>query len=288
MLIVKHAGLRMEKIKLAYIWSFRNAAADKAGQYIPYKNGQRYMMSPLEYLVSALNHAPLGDIYDLVGIINDDDPTLPRDCKKIEDYGFTPQKDYPWFYPPDLRVQGRLVSDLLISVPSHYRHLPLGDERRLPGKSLFERELLEALLDLQADVVVLDGLLVILDELVRPGSIYDRRIFNIHPGITRVESTYVRRGAYATWDALYGARGLKVVDWESKAVVKAPPINRTGASFHYVDTGIDSGEVLVDLLGTDIEPEDTILELRWNNFSKSLLPLLVSGLVEASKVCKRL
>lgn len=246
------------------------------------------MMSPIEHLVSALNHTPLGDMYDLVGIINDDDPTLPRDCQKVEDYGFTPQKGCPWFYPPDLRVQGRLVNDLLISVPSHYRHLPLGDEKRLLGKSLFEHELLDVLLELQADVVVLDGLLVILDELVRSGSIYERRVFNIHPGITRVESPYVRRGAYATLDALYGAKGLKVVDWESKTVVQVPVINRTGASFHYVDAGIDSGEVLVDIVGTDIDPDDTILELRWNNFNKSLLPLLVRGLEEVGKVCKRL
>ncbi len=27
----------MKKRKLAYIWSLRNAAADKAGQYVPYR-----------------------------------------------------------------------------------------------------------------------------------------------------------------------------------------------------------------------------------------------------------
>jgi folate-dependent phosphoribosylglycinamide formyltransferase PurN len=57
-----------------------------------------------------------------------------------------------------------------------------------------------------------------------------------------------------------------------------PPVNKTGASFHYVDNGIDSGEVIFDVLETDIDVNDTILELRWNNFHKSLFPALEGGL----------
>jgi folate-dependent phosphoribosylglycinamide formyltransferase PurN len=56
------------------------------------------------------------------------------------------------------------------------------------------------------------------------------------------------------------------------------PVRKTGASFHYVDNGIDSGEVIVDVLATDIDPADTILELRWHNFNKSLFPALHRGL----------
>ncbi|XOM73826.1 N(5)-hydroxyornithine transformylase PvdF, partial [Pseudomonas aeruginosa] len=41
---------------------------------------------------------------------------------------------------------------------------------------------------------------------------------------------------------------------------------------HYVDNGIDSGEVFHDVLKTKISPDDTILELRWNNFNDSLFP----------------
>ena len=39
----------------------------------------------------------------------------------------------------------------------------------MAGKRDFERRLYETLVELRAEVVVLDGLLVILDELVRPG-----------------------------------------------------------------------------------------------------------------------
>jgi len=125
---------------------------------------------------------------------------------------------------------------------------------------------------------VIDGLLVILDALVRPGAPYFRRIVNIHPGITRSDSPYERRGAHATLDALYGARGLRVTCWDTLATQPVPVVDMTGASFHYVDTGIDSGEVIVDVLNTPIDPDDTILELRWNNFNKSLFPALSEGL----------
>jgi len=55
-------------------------------------------------------------------------------------------------------------------------------------------------------------------------------------------------------------------------------VDMTGASFHYVDNGIDSGEVVFDVLDTPIAPDDTILELRWNNFNNSLFPALEQGL----------
>ncbi|MEN1471561.1 N(5)-hydroxyornithine transformylase PvdF, partial [Pseudomonas aeruginosa] len=52
----------MTKRKLAYIWSLRNAAADKAGQQVAYKGELRYMKSPLEFLAESLNRtAPGGE-----------------------------------------------------------------------------------------------------------------------------------------------------------------------------------------------------------------------------------
>jgi len=268
----------MPKAKLVYILSLRNAAADKAGQFIDYKGEPRYMKSPLEYLAEALDNTPLGDAYSLEGIVFDDDAQSPRDQAALADYGFAWSAERKWIFPQDLRAQGRLLREMLHPVPSAYRRLPLNAPERAAGKSAFERALLDKLLTLRADAVVLDGLLVILDELVRPGSRFYRKIVNIHPGITRLESPFQRRGAYATLDALHGAQGLKVVDWQTMAKVRTPPILKTGASLHYVDNGIDSGEVIYDVLGTDIAPDDTILELRWNNFNRSLFPALHQGL----------
>ncbi|AOJ10266.1 formyltransferase family protein [Burkholderia mayonis] len=268
----------MAKKKLVYIWSLRNAAADKAGQQVDYQGGTRYMKSVLESLVDALNDTELGDAYSLERVIYDDDAGSPLDREKLAEYGFAYQPGKRWFYPPELRVQGRLVNDLLLAIPSEYRREPFDSPARTAGKHVFEHRLREALDELEADLVVLDGLLVILDELVRPGAPYCRRIVNIHPGITRAESPYERRGACATLDALYGARGQKVVDWKTRATVPVEPIRMTGASFHYVDNGVDSGEVIHDVLNTEIGEHDTILELRWNNFNRSLFPALHEGL----------
>ncbi|GAA5787394.1 N(5)-hydroxyornithine transformylase PvdF [Chitiniphilus shinanonensis] len=268
----------MSKTKLVYIWSLRNAAADQAGRYIAYKGEQRYMPSPLEHLAHLLNDTWLGDVYTLAGVIHDDDEHLPRDRERLGDYGFSPRPGAPWFYPAGLTVQGRPLETLRHAVPSSYRRHPPGAPERGPGKHDFERRLHDRLVALGAELVVLDGLLIILDELVRPGADFARRIVNIHPGITRPDSPFQRRGAYATLDALYGARGLRVDDWATLRTVPAPRIPMTGASFHYVDNGIDSGEVIVDVLDTHIDPADTILELRWNNFNRSLFPALAQGL----------
>jgi folate-dependent phosphoribosylglycinamide formyltransferase PurN len=268
----------MTKKNLVYVWSLRNAAADKAGQAVAYKDHTRYMKSVLEFLVGSLNDTPLGEAYNLVGVVYDDDEQNPRDRQLVADYGFAYQPWRQWLYPANLQVQGQRVNDLLLSVPSTYRRLPRGSAEHIAGKQDFERRLHDTLVELKADIVVLDGLLVILDELVRPGAPFARRIMNIHPGITRLESPYERRGAYATWNALYGARGQTVVDWATKAATPSEPLYLTGASFHYVDNGIDSGEVFHDVLKTEISPDDTILELRWNNFNNSLFPALHEGL----------
>jgi folate-dependent phosphoribosylglycinamide formyltransferase PurN len=270
----------MPKTKLVYIWSLRNAAADRAGQFIDYKGERRYMKSPLEHLAEALDSTPLGDAYSLEAVICDDDEGSARDCEKIAGYGFKRVPGQPWFYRETLTVQGRPLDDLLRAVPSTYRRLPLGAADRPAGKRDFEARLRQVLDETGAELVVLDGLLVILDELVRPGAPYFRKIVNIHPGITRLESPYERRGATATLDALYGARGQKVVDWNTMQTRPIPVVDMTGASFHYVDNGIDSGEVIADVLNTRIDPADTILELRWNNFNNSLFPALCKGLAQ--------
>lgn len=272
--------ITMQKKKLVYIWSLRNAAADKAGQQVAYKDGTRYMKSVLESLVEALNQTELGQMYSLEKVIYDDDAELAIDREKLKEYGFSYEPGKRWFYPPDLQVQGRPVNELLLAIPSAYRRHGMQAPERVAGKSAFEKHLLDTLLELDADIVVLDGLLIILDELVRPGSLFHRKIVNIHPGVTRLESPYERRGAYATLDALYGARGQKVVNWQTMETVPVKPLYMTGASFHYVDNGIDSGEVIHDVLKTEIDKQDTILELRWNNFNRSLFPALHEGLVK--------
>lgn len=265
--------------RLVYLMSLRNAAADQAGQWVMCRGQRCYMKSPLEYLVEQLEQTALGRYYTLEGVIYDDVPGHARDMEKVRGYGFAPGEGEHWICPPDMQVQGRALRDLMENLPSSYRALPAADVAgRAAGKAEFERRLEARLLALQADLVVVDGLILILDALVRPGAVFHDRVFNIHPGITRADSPYERRGATATFDALYGARGQKVLNWQTMESRPVTPLYRTGASFHVVDGGIDSGPVLWDVLATPIGADDTILELRWKNFHQSLFPALSQGL----------
>jgi len=277
--MVDRDGDKVKK-RLVYIWSLRNAAADRAGQQIAYKGGTRYMKSVLESLVEALETTVLGDLYSLETIIFDDDSGYAADGEKLREYGFVAGNSAHWFFPPQLEIQGRSVASLMQGVPSSYRRYAKDDPRRLAGKASFEARVQQALVEARADVVLLDGLLIILDTLIRPKAVFHNRIVNIHPGITSAASPYRRRGAHATWDALYGARGMKVIDWQTMQTQPVPVCDRTGASLHYVDAGIDSGEVIHEALHTTIAPDDTILELRWNNFNHSLFPVMRQGLAK--------
>ncbi|MGC3765376.1 N(5)-hydroxyornithine transformylase PvdF, partial [Pseudomonas aeruginosa] len=79
-------------------------------------------------------------------------------------YGFANRRGQQWYYPADLQVQGKSLNDLLLSVPSSYRRYPRGTPEHVAGKCDYERRLHDTLVELGADVLVLDGLLVILDE----------------------------------------------------------------------------------------------------------------------------
>jgi len=275
----------MGKLKLVYVCSLRNAAADMAGRRIAYKHETRYMTSPLEHLVTQLNCSDLGELYELTGVIFDDDLTHSLDSQKLQDYGTSRVAcNGAWVYPETLKVGNKLVDELLCCVPSSYRKLPKGSQAWRDGKQDFEQRLESKLDELDADVVLLDGLIVILDQLASDDSAYAQRIVNIHPGITQEKSAYQRRGATATLDALYGAQGKKVINWQTMEMVNVEARDKTGASLHYVDQGIDSGPVIYDVLNTQISPEDTIFELRWNNFQQSLFPAMIQGLHELAKV----
>ena len=131
----------MAQKNLVYIGSLRNAAADNAGQYIEYKGEKRYMKSPLEYLVESLNQTALGDCYSLKGIIFDDHESVPKDCKKLEEYGFSRHPDKKWFYPHNLMLQNKPLEEITYAVPSAYRRFPMGSAERITGKSDFEQRL---------------------------------------------------------------------------------------------------------------------------------------------------
>ena len=129
----------MSKKKLVYLFSLRNAAADLAGQQVPYKGELRYMPAPLEYLVEQLNTTGLGDKWSLEAVIYDDDPDSPRDQERLGEFGFKPHAGGLWIYPENLSVQGVPLDALLETIPSSYRKLPLAHPSRPQGKQDFEK-----------------------------------------------------------------------------------------------------------------------------------------------------
>ena len=97
--------------------------------------------------------------------------------------------------------------------------------RAYESREAFHQALLQALRDSQADLVVLAGCLVVIPEcIIRE---YEGRMINIHPSLI---PSFCGTGFY----------GLKVHEEALKRGVKV-----TGATFHFVDEGTDTGPILL-------------------------------------------
>ena len=97
--------------------------------------------------------------------------------------------------------------------------------KEYPDPEQFDRALLAALQDSQADLVVLAGCLVVIPQIVVDA--YPNRIINIHPALI---PSFCGTGYYGlgVHEAVL-ARGVKV----------------TGATVHFVDGGTDTGPILL-------------------------------------------
>ena len=107
----------------------------------------------------------------------------------------------------------------------------------------FNRALLEKLNELQADLVVLAGFLVVIpEEMIR---VYRNRIININPSLIPAFCGTGYYGLKVHEAAL--ARGVKIV----------------GATVHFVDEGTDTGPIILQK-AVEVEEEDTpkILQQR--------------------------
>lgn len=103
-------------------------------------------------------------------------------------------------------------------------------------RETFNRAFLEKINELNPDLIILAGFLVILPEdMIR---VYRNRIINIHPSLI---PSFCGTGYY----------GLKVHE-----AALARGVKITGATVHFVDEGTDTGEILIQK-AVDILPEDT-------------------------------
>lgn len=111
------------------------------------------------------------------------------------------------------------------------------------GRERFNEALLQALLELQPDLVVLAGCLVVIPEKLVDA--FEGRIINIHPSLI---PAFCGTGYY----------GLKVHEEALRRGVKV-----TGATVHFVDKGTDTGPILLQK-AVEVQPGDTpeILQRR--------------------------
>ncbi len=111
------------------------------------------------------------------------------------------------------------------------------------GREQFNEELLKQVDALKADLIVLAGYLVRIPEAMVHA--YSHRIINIHPSLI---PSFCGVGYY----------GLKVHEAVLEKGVKV-----TGATVHYVDEGMDTGEIIAQK-AVEVQPGDTpeILQRR--------------------------
>ena len=139
-------------------------------------------------------------------------------------------------------------------------------QKRLSGPEKFDRALLKALRESGAELVVLAGCLVVIDESIVKA--YPNRIINIHPALI---PSFCGTGYY----------GLKVHEEALKRGVKV-----TGATVHFVDGGTDTGPILLQK-AVEVKQGDTPRELQLRVMEEAewvILPkaidLIANGRVE--------
>ncbi len=135
-------------------------------------------------------------------------------------------------------------------------------------REMFNQTLVERIQSYDVDLVVLAGYLVILPEILV--NAYPNRIINIHPSLI---PAFCGPGMY----------GLRVHEAVLDRGVKV-----TGATVHFVDTGVDSGPILLQK-AVEIKQEDTpeVLQKRvmeqaeWNILPQAI-NLIANKKVEVS------
>lgn len=141
------------------------------------------------------------------------------------------------------------------------RYIPVARVRRMRDDALFAQNMLRLIPD-ETDLIVLAGFLSILPEPVIRA--YPKRIINLHPSLL---PKYGGAGMY----------GLRV----HQAVLDAGE-QYSGCTVHYVDQGIDSGEIIAQT-SVPIYPDDnaTTLQQRVQEQEHLLLCRVVADLCTA-------
>ena len=131
-------------------------------------------------------------------------------------------------------------------------------KKEYPDRVLYSEEILKALNEEKADLIVYAGFMIILDEMI--SNAYPNKIMNVHPALI---PAFCGKGYY----------GLKVHEEVLKSGVKL-----TGATVHFANEVCDGGPIIlqgaIDVLDTDT-PE-TLQKRVMEQVEWKLLPKAVS------------
>lgn len=238
-------------LRVLFLTSIRDTGTcDRNGLEVETPEGLVYMEGVIERCVN--ESCPGGLLHGLIevaGVITDD----ISDTRETADYPVAPLRDNPWIHPLGLRNHdSRLVTEITFNQPSSFRRLKLSEtEKRTSLKKRFEWLVMEAMWELQADVLISDHYMARVEYLVANLGLFGR-VLNIHPAITLPGQPYAFPGKTPTADAIARANSC--------------PNVFTGATLHLMDTIIDHGPVIAYQCSTPVYATDEPQHLRARNY----------------------
>ena len=230
-------------------------------------------MGTIEYALRESLYGDLSEFIDIAAIITDD---LDRDVEKST-YGRLPNAGRNWIMPRHLVTKrGESVDEITVNIPSDFRHLPVKCPSRPSAKLAFEMRVAKFLEERKIDVLVSDHVMLRFENLLTPNLGWLGRIVNTHPAITRADHPGKSLGKEPYQAAMERAQTLVVKDqqlWLQR------PYLKMGASFHLIDSGIDTGTVLAEAENTFVAPCSTEMEVSYDNHLHSKTPVFRVGIM---------
>jgi folate-dependent phosphoribosylglycinamide formyltransferase PurN len=243
-------------LRILILTSVRDVGkCDLNGSTIPTMYGQKYMMGLLEYIIH--ESKPGGKLYGVVevaAVVTDD---LPKDLVDSP-YSVEPALGEQWIHPLSLEFKGQRITTITQNIPSTFRQetKPRTKERS-EAKREFEAKVLEVMKWSDADIILSDHYMCIIEHMINGFGFYGR-VLNIHPAITLLKHRCCFRGATPTADALKRAWDRAEKDGVEDIV--------TGATLHLVNEEEDDGPVVYWSDATEVLSRYTPAELRLHNY----------------------
>ncbi len=250
-------------LKVLVATSLRDVAVTcQSGQLVTIDNTPTYMKGTLETLLEETNtNGTYEKDIQVVGIVIDDIP----DKDNLENFSIFPEENKDWIMPKEYIYRGIPIRQMIYNFPSIYRKIRSSQSQEKKNKKQeFEFQIAELGRKLTADIVLSDGLLVILEKVH-----HQIVTVNIHPAITNKNSIFCTRGLYPMEDTLKRAEDMGKT--------------RTGASLHFINDNIDDGSIIADTDIVEVEKGWCSRKLRYYTYSQAKNPLVLEGLAFLKK-----